>query len=56
MGARNRATRASSWSRGAFSISWISALPMTTASATAATARALSASRIPKPTPTGSFA
>ena len=40
--------------RRAVSISWMMRLPITTASACAATARALAASRMPKPTPTGS--
>ncbi len=42
-------------SRAALSSSCTSALPITTASATSATARAVRASRMPKPTPTGSF-
>jgi hypothetical protein len=46
------ATRGAS-SCGALSSNWTSALPMTTASATSATARAVAPSRIPKPTPTG---
>ena len=49
-GAR-RAARASA--AGPASISWMMRLPMTTASACAAIARALAASRMPKPTPTG---
>ena len=53
MGARNRSTLATTASRGAFSISWTSALPITTASDSPATARAVAASRMPKPTPTG---
>jgi len=40
---------------GAFSISWMMRLPITTASATLATALAVAPSRMPKPTPIGNF-
>ena len=54
MGLRNALTRATAPSALPASISWMIRLPITTASAACATLRADSASRIPKPTPTGS--
>ena len=54
MPASQAPARAAAPSGGPFSISWMMRLPMTTASACSAIARAVPASRMPKPTPTGS--
>src|SRR6185369_14313574 len=54
IGFSNALTRATASAGPAASISWMMRLPMTTASALRATARADSASRIPNPTPIGS--